>query len=77
MKLYYATGTCSLSPHIVANEAGIAHITPANSYAGLTRACDTCEEGEPEIYRPSGEVNYFRTNATDDVQGPAGASWAS
>jgi glutathione S-transferase len=23
MKLYYATGTCSLSPHIVANEAGI------------------------------------------------------
>ncbi|MPY75563.1 MAG: glutathione transferase GstA [Alphaproteobacteria bacterium] len=24
MKLYYATGTCSLSPHIVASEAGIA-----------------------------------------------------
>ena len=24
MKLYYATGTCSLSPHIVALEAGIA-----------------------------------------------------
>ena len=23
MKMYYATGTCSLSPHIVANEAGI------------------------------------------------------
>jgi glutathione S-transferase len=23
MKLYYATGTCSLSPHIVAAEAGI------------------------------------------------------
>ncbi|WP_348630037.1 glutathione S-transferase N-terminal domain-containing protein [Mesorhizobium sp. Pch-S] len=23
MKLYYATGTCSLSPHIVALEAGI------------------------------------------------------
>lgn len=23
MKIYYATGTCSLSPHIVANEAGI------------------------------------------------------
>ncbi len=24
MKLYYATGTCSLSPHIVAREAGVA-----------------------------------------------------
>lgn len=24
MKLYYAVGTCSLSPHIVASEAGIA-----------------------------------------------------
>lgn len=23
MKLYYAVGTCSLSPHIVASEAGI------------------------------------------------------
>src|SRR6185436_14286372 len=34
-------------------------------------------EGEPGIYRPTGLVNYFRITATDDVQGPAGASWAS
>ena len=32
MKLYYATGTCSLSPHIVAAEAGItAVIQPGGS----------------------------------------------
>lgn len=71
----YNSGAAKVSMPIT-NEAGIAQITPANSYAGLTRACDTCEEGEPEIYRPSGELNYFRTNATDDVQGPAGAAWA-
>jgi branched-chain amino acid transport system substrate-binding protein len=72
----YNSGAAKVSMPIT-NEAGIAHISPANSYAGLTRACETCEEGEPEIYRPSGEVNYFRTNGTDDVQGPGAASWAS
>jgi len=71
----YNSGAAKVSMPIT-NEAGMAHITPANSYAGLTRACDTCEDGEPEIYRPSGVVNYFRTNPTDDVQGPAAASWA-
>lgn len=71
----YNSGAAKVSMPIT-NEAGIAQISPANSYAGLTRACETCEEGEPEIYRPGGEVNYFRTNGTDDVQGPAAASWA-
>lgn len=71
----YNSGAAKLSMPIT-NEAGIAQISPANSYAGLTRACETCAEGEPEIYRPSGELNYFRVAATDDVQGPAAASWA-
>jgi len=48
-------------------------ISPANTYPGLTKPWDT---GEPEIYRPSGEINYFRTNAADDAQGWAGAAWA-
>jgi branched-chain amino acid transport system substrate-binding protein len=72
----YNSGAAKVSMPIT-NEAGIVQISPANSYAGLTRACETCEEGEPEIYRPSGEVNYFRVAATDDVQGPAAASWAA
>jgi branched-chain amino acid transport system substrate-binding protein len=71
----YNSGAAKVSMAIT-NEAGIAQVSPANSYAGLTRACETCEEGEPDIYRPSGEVTYFRTNGTDDVQGPAAASWA-
>jgi branched-chain amino acid transport system substrate-binding protein len=68
----YNSGAAKVSIPIT-NKAGIAHITPANTYPGLTREWDA---GEPDIYRPSGEVNYFRTNASDDLQGWAGASWA-
>lgn len=71
----YNSGAAKVSMPIT-NEAGIAQISPANTYAGLTRACPACEENEPGIYRPSGEVNYFRVPVTDDVQGPAAASWA-
>ncbi|KAB2903943.1 MAG: branched-chain amino acid ABC transporter substrate-binding protein [Anaerolineae bacterium] len=71
----YNSGAAKVSMPIT-NEAGIAQISPANTYAGLTHACETCEEGEPDIYRPSGEVNYFRTHGSDDVQGPGAASWA-
>ncbi|MBC8172051.1 MAG: branched-chain amino acid ABC transporter substrate-binding protein [Anaerolineae bacterium] len=71
----YNSGAAKISMPIT-NDAGLVQVSPANSYAGLTRACETCAEGEPEIYRPSGEVNYFRVAATDDVQGPAAASWA-
>jgi branched-chain amino acid transport system substrate-binding protein len=77
--VYYGTynsGAAKVSM-VITNEAGMAQISPANTYAGLTRAgCDGCAENEPDIYRPSGEVNYFRTPPTDDVQGAAGASWA-
>jgi len=69
----YNSGAAKISMPIT-NQAGIAHITPANTYPGLTKAWDA---GEPEIYRPSGEVNYFRTNASDDLQGWAAAAWAS
>jgi branched-chain amino acid transport system substrate-binding protein len=68
----YNSGAAKVSIPIT-NRAGIAQITPANTYPGLTKPWDA---GEPEIYRPSGEINYFRTNASDDVQGWSGASWA-
>jgi branched-chain amino acid transport system substrate-binding protein len=67
----YNSGAAKVSIPIT-NEAGIAQITPANTYPGLTHPWD---EGEPDIYRPSGEVNYFRTNPTDDLQGWSAAAW--
>jgi branched-chain amino acid transport system substrate-binding protein len=66
----YNSGAAKVSIPIT-NEAGIAQITPANTYPGLTHAWD---EGEPDIYRPTGEVNYFRTNPTDDLQGWSAAA---
>jgi len=68
----YNSGAAMVSSPIT-NQAGIAHISPANTYPGLTKPW---APGEPDIYRPSGEVTFFRTNAADDLQGWAGAAWA-
>lgn len=68
----YNSGAAKVSMPIT-NKAGIAHISPANTYPGLTHEWD---QGEPDIYRPSGEVNYFRTNASDDLQGWSAGAWA-
>jgi branched-chain amino acid transport system substrate-binding protein len=79
--VYYGTynsGAAKVSMTIT-NAAGILQVSPANTYAGLTRACGVengCLEDEPGIYRPTGTVNYFRLPPTDDLQGPSGASWA-
>ena len=74
--VYFATynsGAAKVSIPIT-NRAGMAQITPANTYPGLTKPW---AEGEPDIYYPAGNrPTYFRTNAADDVQGWAGAAWA-
>ncbi|MBI2930716.1 MAG: branched-chain amino acid ABC transporter substrate-binding protein [Planctomycetes bacterium] len=57
------------------NKAGVAMISPANTYPGLTKP-GTGEPNEPAVYRPSGKVNYFRVVPADDLQGTAGATWA-
>jgi branched-chain amino acid transport system substrate-binding protein len=69
----YNSGAAKISMPIT-NKAGIVQITPANTYPGLTKP--GFEQGEPGIYRPSGNVSYFRTHAADDLQGAAGAAWA-
>lgn len=57
------------------NLAGLAMISPANTYVGLTKP-GLGEAGEPEKYRPSGKVTYFRVVPADDIQGQVGAQWA-
>jgi branched-chain amino acid transport system substrate-binding protein len=69
----YNSGAAKISMPLT-NRAGMAQITPANTYPGLTKP--GYDRGEPEVYRPSGKVNYFRTFGADDLQGEAGAAWA-
>lgn len=72
----YNSGAAKISIPIN-NKAGIAQITPANTYPGLTRAVPgVTAEGEPDIYYPTGKRNFFRTHGADDLQGAAGAAWA-
>jgi branched-chain amino acid transport system substrate-binding protein len=57
-------------------EAGVAMISPANTYAGLTHSAPGTEAGEPDKYYPNGCTrNYTRVVASDDNQGKAGAQF--
>jgi branched-chain amino acid transport system substrate-binding protein len=57
------------------NQAGLVMISPGNSWPGLTKK-GFGEPSEPAVYRPSGNITYFRVFPTDDIQGPAAAKWA-
>jgi branched-chain amino acid transport system substrate-binding protein len=75
----YNSGAAKISiPILNAVEPdGMAMISPANTYPGLTKAAkDVTEPGEPEKYYPSGKRNYMRVVPADDLQGFAGANWA-
>ena len=77
--VYFATyhsGAAKISIPIT-NGAGMAQISYANTYPGLTKAIEgATDEGEPGLYYPSGKQNYMRTVPADDIQGAAGANWA-
>jgi branched-chain amino acid transport system substrate-binding protein len=70
----YNSGAAKISMPLL-NKAGILMISPANTTPGLTKP-NTGEKNEPDCYRPSGKVNYYRVVPTDDIQGPVGAAWA-
>jgi len=59
-------------------KAGIAMVSPANTYPGLTKPGKGDDSiGEPGIYYPDGcKHNYFRVVPADDLQGKVGADWA-
>lgn len=59
----------------ILNEAGVAMISPANTYPGLTVSGPGTEEGEPDKYYPSGSRNYTRVVAHDLFQGGADAKY--
>ncbi|HLL49288.1 MAG TPA: branched-chain amino acid ABC transporter substrate-binding protein [Thermomicrobiales bacterium] len=71
----YNSGAAKISIPIM-NEAGMAMISFANTYSGLTKNVPGVEEGEPDVYYPSGKRNYARVIAADDIQGALGARWA-
>ncbi len=59
----------------ILNQAGLLMISPSNTSVGLTKP-NPANPYEPEIYRPTGKVNYVRVIPTDDLQGALGADWA-
>lgn len=74
----YNSGAAKISiPILNAATPPLAMISPANTAVGLTKAVEgISEEGEPEIYYPSGLRNYMRVTASDDLQGFSAANWA-
>jgi branched-chain amino acid transport system substrate-binding protein len=73
----YNSGMAKISIPIT-NQAGMAQISYANTYPGLTKAFKgATEEGEPDVYYPSGKRTYMRVCPADDIQGVAAATWAT
>ena len=55
----------------ILNRAGIAQISPANTYVGLTTNEPGSEPGEPDKYYPTGKRTYARVVPKDTIQGAA------
>jgi branched-chain amino acid transport system substrate-binding protein len=70
----FNSGAAKLSIPILCGK-GIVMVSPANTGVGLTKAFET---GEPDKYYPNGcKKNYTRVIPNDNLQGNAGAKWAS
>jgi branched-chain amino acid transport system substrate-binding protein len=69
----YNSGAAKISMPVL-NKGGVVMISPANTYAGLTKP-GMGEPNEPAVYRPSNKVSYFRVVPADDIQGKVGAEW--
>lgn len=71
----YNSGAAKISMPIL-NKALLAMVSPANTYPGLTKP-GMGEANEPQVYRPSGKINYFRVVPADDIQGDVAAHFAN
>jgi branched-chain amino acid transport system substrate-binding protein len=70
----YNSGAAKISMPIL-NQASLLMVSPANTYPGLTKP-GLGEANEPQVYRPSGKINFFRVVPADDIQGEVAALWA-
>jgi branched-chain amino acid transport system substrate-binding protein len=70
----YNSGAAKIAMPIL-NKASLLMVSPANTYPGLTKP-GTGEANEPQVYRPSGKINFFRVVPADDIQGEVAAEWA-
>ena len=73
----FNSGAAKISIPILC-KAGIAMVSPANTYPGLTKPGKGAA-GEPDKYYTDckgGVKNYFRVVPADDLQGKVGADWA-
>lgn len=70
----YNSGAAKISMPIL-NVAGLLMISPANTWPGLTKP-GAGDFGEPDIYRPTGKVNFTRVVPADDLQGTRAADGA-
>jgi branched-chain amino acid transport system substrate-binding protein len=55
----------------ILNDAGIAQLSPAASYVGLTAPLPGAAPGDPARLRPSGRVTFASLMANDDVEAAA------
>jgi branched-chain amino acid transport system substrate-binding protein len=56
----------------ITNQGGLAQVSPANTYPGLTTNEPGTSSGEPGVYYPTGKRTYLRIVPRDTIQGQAG-----
>jgi len=70
----FNSGAAKVSMPIL-NLGDLLMVSPANTAVGLTKP-GLGAPGEPQVYRPTGRLNYSRVVPADDLQGPLSADWA-
>ena len=63
---------CSKVTIPITNQAGLAQISPANTYVGLTTNLPGSAPGEPQKYYPTGQRTYLRIVPIDKIQAKDG-----
>jgi branched-chain amino acid transport system substrate-binding protein len=56
----------------ILNQSGVAQVSPANTYVGLTTNEPGSAPGEPQKYYPTGKRTYLRIVPRDTIQAAAG-----